>query len=121
MADCRANASAWSGQPRNSETRSRSNRRNVVSGCGISSVTSVAPASRADSTPLPKPPTQKNGIGRYKRVSASMQRAVRPDRTAASALPCEWMTPFGGPLLPEVNMMTSVSLGVTAAAIASTI
>jgi hypothetical protein len=31
------------------------------------------------------------------------------------------MTPFGGPLLPEVNMMTSVSLGVTAAAIPSTI
>ena len=83
-------------------------------------MTSVAPASRADSTPLPKPPTQKNGIGRYSRVSASMQRAARPDRTAASALPCEWITPFGGPLLPEVNMMTSVSLGVTAAATAST-
>ena len=106
------------GQPRNSVTRSRC-RRTVASGRGIASVTSVAPASRADSTPLPKPPTQKNGIGRYSRVSASMQRAARPDRTAASALPCEWITPFGGPLLPEVNMMTSVSLGVTAAVIAS--
>jgi hypothetical protein len=29
------------------------------------------------------------------------------------------MTSFGGPLLPEVNMMTSVSLGATAAVIAS--
>jgi hypothetical protein len=113
-------SSAWSGQPRNSVTRSRSSRRSVASGRGIASVTSVAPASRADSTPLPKPPTQKNGIGRYSRVSASMQRAARPDRTAASALPCEWITLFGGPLLPEVNMMTSVSLGVTADATAST-
>ena len=104
-------ASAWSGQPRNSVTRSRSSSRSVVSGCGISSVISVAPASSADRMPLPKPPTQKNGIGRYSRVSASMHRAARPDRTAPSALPCEWMTPFGGPLLPEVNMMTRVSAG----------
>ena len=71
--------------------------------------------------PLPKPPTQKNGIGRYRRVSASMHRGERPDSTAASALPCEWMTPFGGPLLPEVNMMTRVSAAVTVAVAASTV
>jgi len=67
-------------------------------------VTSVAPASSTDRMPLPKPPTQKNGMGRYSRVSAPMHRASSPDRTAPSALPCEWMTPLGGPLLPEVNM-----------------
>ena len=61
----------------------------MVSGCGISSVISVAPATSAESTPLPKPPTQKNGIGRYSRVSESMQRLANPDRTAPSALPCE--------------------------------
>ena len=71
--------------------------------------------------PLPKPPTQKNGIGRYRRVSASMHRAARPDCTARSALPCEWMTPFGGPLLPDVNMMTRLSAAVTVAVIASTV
>ena len=43
-------------------------------------------------------------------MSASMQRAASPDRTAPSALPWEWMTPFGGPLLPDVNMIASVSL-----------
>ena len=33
--------------------------------------------------PPPNPPTQKNGIGRYNRLPASMRRAVRPARTAA--------------------------------------
>src|SRR6201999_90109 len=89
--------------------------------CGISSVISVAPATRAESTPLPKPPTQKNGIGRYSLVSEAMQRLANPDRTAPSAPPCEWTTPLGAPLLPEVNMMTIGSLGVTVAASASTI
>ena len=84
------------------------------------SVTRVAPASSADSIPLPNPPTQKNGIGRYRRVSESMQRAARPDCTAPNALPWEWMTPLGEPLLPEVNMMTSGSLGVTVSVSAST-
>ena len=63
----------------------------------------VAPARRADSIPLPNPPTQKNGIGRYRRLSEVMQRAAKPDRTAPNALPCEWMTPLGAPLLPEVR------------------
>src|ERR1700757_589645 len=58
---------------------------------------------------------------RYSRVSESMQRLAKPAETAPSALPCEWMTPLGGPLLPEVNMMTIGSLGVTVAASASTI
>jgi hypothetical protein len=48
-----------------------------------------------------------------------MQRAASPDRTAPSALPCEWITPFGGPLLPDVNMMAGVSLAVTVSVIAS--
>ena len=43
-----------------------------------------------------------------------MKRASSPDRTAASALPWECRTPFGGPLLPEVNMMTNGSAGRTA-------
>ena len=93
----------------------------MVSGCGISSVTRVAPASSADSIPLPKPPTQKNGIGRYSRVSEVMQRAASPDRTAPNALPWECMTPLGAPLLPEVNMMTSGSAAVTVSVMASTI
>ena len=42
-----------------------------------------------------------------------MHRAASPDRTAPKALPCECMTPLGGPLLPEVNMMTSGSAAVT--------
>ncbi len=92
----------------------------MLSGLGTSSVTRVAPASNADSIPLPKPPTQKKGIGRYRRVSTVMQRAASPDRTAPSALPWECTTPLGGPLLPEVNMMTSGSAGATAPAIAST-
>ena len=50
-----------------------------------------------------------------------MQRAAKPERTAPNALPCECMTPLGAPLLPEVNMMTSGSLGVTVAVMASTI
>ncbi len=120
-AACRASASAWSGQPRNSVTRSLSSSRRVVSGCGISSVTRVAPASSADSIPLPKPPTQKNGIGRYSRVSEVMQRAARPDCTAPNALPWECTTPLGAPLLPEVNMMTSGSAAVTVSVMASTI
>ena len=49
-----------------------------------------------------------------------MHRAARPERTAPSALPCEWMTPLGGPLLPDVNMIASVSLGVTVSATLST-
>ena len=91
------------------------------SGCGIFSVINVAPATSVDSTPLPKPPTQKKGIGRYRRVSESIQRLANPDRTAPSALPCECTTPLGGPLLPDVNMMTIGSLGVTVAVTASTI
>ncbi len=69
--------------------------------------------------PLPKPPTQKKGIGRYRRVSPVMQRAARPDCTAPNALPWEWMTPLGDPLLPEVNMITNGSAGVTVAVMAS--
>jgi hypothetical protein len=58
----------------------------VVSGWGEGSVTSVAAASSAESTPLPKPPTQKKGIGRYSRVPAPIQRGPRLDRTAPRAL-----------------------------------
>ena len=93
----------------------------MVSGRGTSSVTRVAPASSADRIPLPKPPTQKNGIGRYSRVSDVMHRAASPDRTAPKALPCECMTPLGGPLLPEVNTMSSGSASVTVSHSASTI
>ena len=39
--------------------------------------------------------------------------------TAPSALPWECRTPLGDPLLPEVNMMTSGSAGVTVSAMAS--
>jgi hypothetical protein len=38
-----------------------------------------------------------------------MHRAPSRTRRLLNALPCEWMTPFGGPLLPDVNMITSVS------------
>lgn len=71
--------------------------------------------------PLPKPPTQKNGIGRYRRVPELMQRAASPDCTAPNALPWECTTPLGVPLLPEVNMMTNGSAAVTVSVMASTI
>ncbi len=93
----------------------------MVSGRGTSSVTRVAPAASADSIPPPRPPTQKNGIGRYRRVSAVIQRAASPDRTAPSALACECTTPLGAPLLPEVKTMTRGSAAVTVSVMASTI
>ena len=101
-------------------TRSRSISRSVFFGSGIASVTNVAPATSTVSRPVPNPPTQKNGIGIYSLVSASMRRADKPARTAVSALPCEWITPFGGPLLPEVNITSMGSAGTTAPASAST-
>ena len=62
-AGCAARASAWSGHPRNSVTRSRSSRASVRAGSGWASITSVAPATRTERSPVPKPPTQKSGIG----------------------------------------------------------
>ena len=82
------------GQPRNDVTRSRSINRSVLTGSGIASVTSVAPAISTLSNPVPNPPTQKNGIGTYSRVSVSMRRADNPARTAAKALPANESRPW---------------------------
>jgi hypothetical protein len=61
--ECAAIRAAWSGQPRNSVTRSRSRSRRVRPGSGVDSVKRVAPATSTESSPLLKPPVQKNGIG----------------------------------------------------------
>ena len=81
----------------------------------------VMPAIKVDSRPVPRPPTQKNGIGMYRRSPCCMHRVSRPAAVAPSAPPWVWMTALGVPLLPEVKMMTNRSAAVTVSAMASTI
>ena len=51
-------------------------------GSGCASLTSVAPATSTESRPVPKPPTQKKGIGMYRRSSPVTHRASRPASVA---------------------------------------
>ena len=108
---------AWSGQPRNSVARSRSRKPMVVAGrrVGLGEQGGAGDQRRQQAASRTRP----------SRRTASGCRAGRPRRCSARSSPAAvariappwvWITPFGRPRLPEVNMTARSSAGRTRAA-----
>ena len=91
----RASAAAWSGQPRNSVTRSRSRNGSVRAGSGRASVSSVAPATSVGEQAGAEPADPEERHRDVEAVVAVRRRTSSPAAVAPSAPPWVWITPLG--------------------------